>query len=153
MTALQNYDQSKVVALRDPAELATALQPLTGLLSQWRNTPTGQTLADSLTPEQRQTALSTLNGLSRQGEIGSVAMIVKRLLAMYPQPKEMASTVAEDWVRVLAEQPLASIWAAYEKTIRKPGQFAPSLGDFLQTVRDHAAMVSRIRLSVMGERA
>lgn len=78
-------------------------------------------------------------------------MIVKRLLAMYPQPKEMAGTVAEDWVRVLAEQPIASIWAAYEKTIRKPGQFAPSLGDFLQSVCDHASMVRRLKLSIMGE--
>lgn len=82
----------------------------------------------------------------------SVSRIVERMMALYPSRKDVPDTVPEDWVRVLMEYPIASVWAAYEKTIRKPGQFAPSLGDFLQTVRDHAAMVSRIRLSVMGER-
>ena len=155
MTALQKFTQSTAVAPKaDPESLAEALTPLTDLLSAWRAIPPGQTLAQTLSEVEQTKALSTLSSLGQRGEPMGVLMIVKRLLAMYPtQRGEQPDSVAEDWVRVLQEYPIASVWAAYEKTIRKPGQFAPSLGDFLQTVRDHAAMVSRIRLSVMGERA
>ena len=100
----------------------------------------------------RTKALSTLSSLGQPGEVMGVLMVVRRLLAMYPtQRGDQPDSVAEDWVRVLKEEPIASIWAAYEKTIRTPGQFAPSLGDFLQSVRDHAGMVRRLKLSVMGE--
>jgi hypothetical protein len=57
-------------------------------------------------------------------------------------------SVAEDWVRKLLELPLASVWEAYDKLIEQPGQFAPSLGDFLQRVKAHTETLRRLRLEL-----
>ena len=92
--------------------------------------------------------LSTLKPLVLPGEPRQVSKIVQRLLALYPGKGDQPDSVAEDWVRILKDEPLASIWAAYEKIIRRPGAFAPSPGDFLAEVRLHASMVNRLRLSI-----
>jgi len=92
--------------------------------------------------------LSMLKPLVSPGEPVQVSKIVQRLLAVYPGKGDQPDSVAEDWVRILKDEPLASIWAAYEKTIRRPGTFAPSPGDFLAEVQKHAAMVNRLRLSI-----
>lgn len=92
--------------------------------------------------------LSTLKPLVLPGEPRQVSKIVQRLLALYPGKGDQPDSVAEDWVRILKDEPLASIWAAYEKVIRRPGTFAPSPGDFLAEVRMHSSMVNRLRLSI-----
>jgi len=81
-----------------------------------------------------------------------VLAIVQRLLAIWPA-RDRKDSVAEDWVRVLSEEPLASVWAAYEKHIRMPGQWAPSLGDFRVSVQRHAGTVDRVILSLTKEGA
>jgi hypothetical protein len=53
-------------------------------------------------------------------------------------------------VRVLKDQPLASIWAIYERTIRQPGAFAPSVGDFYSAVKTHAETVQWVVKSLEG---
>jgi hypothetical protein len=79
--------------------------------------------------------------------------IVKRMLALYPTPREgMADSVPEDWARVLMGQPLASIWGCYEAAIRRRGRYAPSLGDFFQDVQSHASVIDGVRRSVEGKR-
>lgn len=100
-----------------------------------------------MTPEQRTATLSTLAPLASLGDRMQVLRIVQRMLALYPS-KERPDSVAEDWVRVLEDQPLASIWAVYERTIRQPGQFAPSIGDFFTEVKTHAETVEWVRNSV-----
>lgn len=90
-----------------------------------------------------------LRPLVSPGDAVQVLRIIQRLLALYPS-KERPDSVAEDWVRVLKDQPLASIWAVYERTIRKPGQFAPSIGDFFTEVRSHADMVAFTIRSIEG---
>lgn len=100
-------------------------------------------------PEMARATLSTLRPLASPGDVEQVAKIVERLLALYPgKGANVADSVAEDWVRHLQKEPLASIWAAYEKTIVKPGTFAPSLGDFLARVQSHSNMVNRLRISL-----
>ena len=100
-----------------------------------------------MTPEQRAVTSSTLAPLGSLGEPVQVLRIVQRLLSLYPG-KELPDSVAEDWVRVLKELPLASIWAIYERTIRKPGAFAPSIGDFYSEAKTHAETVEWVRRSV-----
>jgi hypothetical protein len=130
-----------------PAAMEAALKPLTDLLTSYRNVPMGQTLGSTMTPEQRAATSSTLAPLSSLGEPVQVLRIVQRLLSLYPG-KEFPDSVAEDWVRVLKELPLASIWAIYERTIRKPGAFAPSVGDFYSEAKTHAETVEWVRRSV-----
>lgn len=136
-----------------PAQLADALTPLNDLLREWKTLPVGKTLADTMDSETAAAKLSTLNPLTLPGEPMQIATIIERLLAVYPSKGDLADSVVEDWVRVLSDQPLASVWEAYERHIRRPGQWAPSIGDFLQTVKSHAASVARVRLSLKGERA
>ena len=133
-----------------PAEMETALKPLTGLLNAYRAVPLGQKLGETMTPEQRSATLSTLRPLGSLGEPVQVLRIVQRLLALYPG-KTLPDSVAEDWVRVLSDQPLASIWAIYERTIRQPGAFAPSVGDFYSEVKAHAETVEWVRRSIKGD--
>lgn len=152
MTALQPHKPQEP-ALFDPQELVDGLTHLTALMSAWRGTPPGQTLADSLTPEQQRTALSTLDSLALPAEPREALVIVKRMLALYPVPREgMADSVPEDWARVLMGQPLASIWACYESAIRRRGRYAPSLGDFFQDVQSHASLTYAVKRSVQGKR-
>ena len=138
---------AQVPAPATPAAMEAALKPLTDLLTSYRNVPMGQTLGSTMTPEQRAATSSTLAPLSSLGEPVQVLRIVQRLLSLYPG-KEFPDSVAEDWVRVLKELPLASIWAIYERTIRKPGAFAPSVGDFYSEAKTHAETVEWVRRSV-----
>jgi hypothetical protein len=140
-------DESPVPAPATPAAMEAALTPLTALLSAYRAVPIGQTLGMTMTPAQRAATLSTLRPLESCGDPMQVLRIVQRLLALYPG-KTLPDSVAEDWVRVLKDQPLASVWAVYERTIRKPGSFAPSIGDFYSEVKNHADTVRWIRKSV-----
>ena len=136
-----------VPAPATPAAMEAALAPLTALLTAYREVPMGQTLGSTMTPEQRAATSSTLAPLGSLGEPVQVLRIVQRLLSLYPG-KELPDSVAEDWVRVLKELPLASIWAIYERTIRKPGAFAPSIGDFYSEAKTHAETVEWVRRSV-----
>lgn len=86
--------------------------------------------------------------MQRLGSELDVLEIVQRMLALYPQGKDRPDSVAEDWVRVLRDEPIASVWAAYEAQIRSTGQWAPSLGDFRARVLRHAHAVSCIMLSL-----
>ena len=132
-----------------PQAMEAALTPLTALLNAYRAVPLGQTLGSTMTPEQRTATLSTLAPLASLGDRMQVLRIVQRMLALYPS-KERPDSVAEDWVRVLQDQPLASIWAVYERTIRQPGQFAPSIGDFFSEVKTHAETVDWLCKSIAG---
>lgn len=123
--------------------------PLTALLQSYRAVPLGQTLGSTMTPEQRTATLSTLAPLASLGDRMQVLRLVQRMLALYPS-KERPDSVAEDWVRVLQDQPLASIWAVYERTIRQPGAFAPSIGDFYSEVKTHAETVDWLCKSIAG---
>ena len=129
--------------------MEAALTPLTALLNAYRAVPLGQTLATTMPPEQARDTLSTLRPLASLGEPVQVLRIVQRLLALYPG-KTLPDSVAEDWVRVLKDQPLASIWAIYERTIRQPGAFAPSVGDFYSAVKTHAETVQWVVKSLEG---
>lgn len=100
-----------------------------------------------MTPQQRADISSKLAPLGSTGEPVQVLRIVQRMLALYPS-KDRPDSVAEDWVRVLKELPLASIWAIYERTIRKPGAFAPSIGDFYSEAKTHAETVEWVRRSL-----
>ncbi len=139
-----------VPAPATPAAMEAALTPLTALLNAYREVPLGQKLGDTMTPEQRASTLSTLRPLASLGEPVQVLRIVQRLLALYPG-KTLPDSVAEDWVRVLKDQPLASIWAVYERTIRQPGSFAPSVGDFYSEVKAHAETVEWLCRSIKGD--
>lgn len=132
-------------------EIQTNLTHLSALLQEWRQLAPGKTLAQAKSPQEVRQSLSTLQQLSALGDPMDITRIIQRLLALYPSKGERPDSVAEDWVRVLMEEPLASIWAAYEKQIRKPGQWAPSLGDFLQSVRVHARTVNSVRKSLEKE--
>lgn len=103
-----------------------------------------------MTPQQRADISSKLAPLGSTGEPVQVLRIVQRMLALYPS-KDRPDSVAEDWVRVLKDLPLASIWAIYERTIRKPGAFAPSVGDFYSEVKQHAETVEWVRRAVAIE--
>lgn len=81
-----------------------------------------------------------------------MARIIDRLLAIYPSRGEAPVSVQEDWTRVLQDEPIASVWATYDRYIRKPGQWAPSLGDFLNAVQRHAATIDRVKLSLSMEK-
>lgn len=133
-------------------EIQTNLTHLSDLLQEWRRLAPGKTLSEAKTPEEVTRSLSTLRQLSAVGDPMDITRIIQRMLALYPSKGDRPDSVAEDWVRVLMEFPLASIWAAYEKHIRQPGQWAPSLGDFLQSVRLHAGTVNSVRLSLQKER-
>lgn len=149
-TAPARIDQpANDVAAQD--QIQTNLTHLSALLQDWQALAPGKTLSQAKTPEQVKHSLSTLRQLSRPGEAIEVLAIVQRLLALYPSKGGRPDSVAEDWVRVLMEHPLASIWASYEKHIRKPGQWAPSLGDFLQSVQLHARTVNSVRASLQKE--
>ena len=93
-----------------------------------------------------------LSRLSQQGKPSEVARIVDRLLALYPSRGAAPDSVQEDWTRFLAKEPIASIWATYERYAVKPGQWAPSLGDFLQAVQRHSATIDRVKLSLQMEK-
>ena len=154
MTALQ---APKTRALKatppapNPVAMDAALTPLTDLISAWRKVPPGQSLAKDMTPQEIQETLSMLNQLASPGDPRQVSVIVGRMLKNFPGADRLQEdSVAEDWVRVLQDEPLASIWVAYEKHIRKPGAFAPSIGDFLTTVKSHAATVNSVRISILA---
>lgn len=123
------------------ARMPAALELLNDLISGWRSLPLGTapTLSTSLTEGQQQ--LSTLRQLMVLGEPRQVLEIIQRLLAMYPRYREAPDSVAEDWIRHLVAQPLASIWACYDRRISSPGRNAPTLGDFLVEVKNHARLV------------
>jgi hypothetical protein len=127
--------------------MEAALTPLTALLNAYRQVPSGKKLGETMTLEERSRALSTLRPLGALGEPVQVLRIVQRLLALYPG-KAPPDSVAEDWVRVLKDQPLASVWHVYERTIRQPGQFAPSIGDFYSAVKAHAETVDWVRREI-----
>ena len=69
--------------------------------------------------------------------------MVKRLLAHYPRRGDVPESLAEDWVRILLDQPLLSIWECYEEQIRKATKWAPTAGEFLARVKVHANNISR----------
>lgn len=149
MTTVAPMQESRrAMAPFDQQAAISGQQALEALLNDWRRLKPGQSLASAKTSEQVRASLSTLNQLSQPGKLSDVARIIDRLLSLYPSRGEAPESVQEDWVRVLAEEPIASIWAAYEKFIRRPGQWAPSLGDFLSEVQRHAGTVNRVRLSL-----
>ncbi|MBA4225690.1 MAG: hypothetical protein C0456_03585 [Hyphomonas sp.] len=134
-----------------PEAMELALTRLNDLSAKWRATPKGRLLSQILPEDQRTAALSMLNSLLSPGTPSEVLTIVKRLLAHYPgYNADKPDSVAHDWVRMLRDQPSASIWACYERTICRRGQFAPSLGDFLQDVITHAAGVRMVKAAVEG---
>ena len=100
-------------------------------------------------PEARQ-HLSTLMALNSRGTAGQVKELLKRMFALYPATQNANESVAQDWLRVLVEQPLASIFHAYEKTIREERDFAPSLGVFLAKVDEHSKRI-KVRLKMLTE--
>lgn len=141
-TALAPFDQMQV---------QQGLQVLQVLLTNWRDlSKEGKTLADGMTPEKARASSSMLSQLARQGRPSDVARIIDRLLALYPSRGEAPASVQEDWTRFLADQPIASIWATYERVAQSPGQWPPSLGDFLAKVKSHASTIDRVRLSLSG---
>ena len=76
--------------------------------------------------------------------------LLERMFALYPATSKAGKSVAQDWLRVLTEQPLASVFYAYEKTIREERDFAPSLGVFLAKVDEHSKRI-KARLSILNE--
>lgn len=136
-----------------PEAMEHALTRLNDLSAKWRATPKGQLLSQAFSSDQRTTALSTLSSLLCPGTPSEVLSIVKRLLAHFPgYNADKPDSVAHDWVRMLRDQPAASIWACYERAICRRGQFAPSLGDFLQDVACHADGIRNLRRAVEGPR-
>ena len=76
--------------------------------------------------------------------------LLERMFALYPATSKAGKSVAQDWLRVLTEQPLASVFHAYEKTIREERDFAPSLGVFLAKVDEHSKRI-KTRLKILNE--
>lgn len=101
-----------------------------------------------MTSEEAAESLLRLSQLAQRGKPSDIARIIDRLLALYPSQGAAPQSVKEDWVRVLKDQPIASVWEAYERTIRKPGQWAPSLGDFLRKVEQHAHSVNTVMIAL-----
>ena len=94
-----------------------------------------------------------LSSLLCPGTASEVLQIVKRLLAHFPgYNTARPDSVAHDWVRMLTDMPIASIWACYEFAICRKGQFAPSLGDFLHDVRAHADSTLILKAQLEGGR-
>lgn len=79
-----------------------------------------------------------------------MSALLDRMFALYPATSKASKTVAQDWLRVLIEQPLASIFHAYEKTIREERDFAPSLGVFLAKVDEHSKRI-KTRIKILKE--
>lgn len=88
--------------------------------------------------------------LNSSGTAGQVTGLLDRMFALYPATSHAGKSVAQDWLRVLVEQPLASIFHAYEKTIREERDFAPSLGVFLAKVDEHSKRI-KSRIAILQE--
>lgn len=137
----------------EPVSLPALGQAATKLLSSANYSKIYQRSPDTNLPEltvplaTAEAALSTLNQLATVGEPKRVAEIIQRLFDMYPQ-STVKRNVAEDWVRVLADEPLGAIWMAYDHAIRQPGKWMPSLGDFLQEVRVQSRLIVRRRRAI-----
>jgi hypothetical protein len=91
-----------------------------------------------------------VNSLLRPGDPLQVAEIVERLLNAFGtrRAENLPESAVEDWVRVLMEKPLLSVFVAYEDWIRRPVPFPPSPGQFLETVSIHEVGVEAIRGSL-----
>ena len=79
-------------------------------------------------------------------------MIERMLLHYWPAGKDVPVSVKQDWLRIMVEQPFASIVACYEKQIRSNDVFAPKVGQFLQAVQAHAGSIATLRAK-LGEAA
>ena len=108
---------------------------LNALQAEWMSAQFGVPLGAQMTHQQRTEALSMLNSCWSRGNASETLTIIRRLLAHYPGYNvERPDSVAEDWVQELIDRPVLCIWIAYKKTICSKGQFAPTLGTFLDTV-------------------
>ena len=92
------------------------------------------------------------------GTSGDVSDILKRLFAVMPKAKSDSAMFAETWLAMLHNQPLASIYAAFLHFVRDPKrQFAPTVGEFLEVVEQHAATVrlkaDHLREAINGEKS
>lgn len=140
----QQNDRTNLPALGQAATKLLSSQNFSGIYRRSETT----NLPHLVVPlETAQAALSTLNQLAALGEPRRVAEIIQRLFDLYPQATVKAN-VAEDWVRVLAEEHLGAIWMAYDHAIRQPGNWTPSLGDFLQEVRVQSRIIANKRRAI-----
>ena len=92
--------------------------------------------------------MSILSQLSSPGELEQIADIVKRIRNLWPNTSGGNVSVAQDWLRVFIDVPLASLFAAYEHFLRSDREFAPTPGQVLVKANEHAAFVERKRLEV-----
>ena len=156
LTARSQGGQSKALALTDLPQSVTSLtKSLTSLSLQHSRDSTGknytqrvQLLARPL--EQPKPHYSTLMALNSPGTASQVTELLKRMFAMYPATQKKELSVAQDWLRILASQPLGAIWLAYEHFIRTEREFAPSAGVFLAKTDEQAKRI-RIRLASLKE--
>ena len=88
------------------------------------------------------------------GQPAEVIDLVQRILA-HSHKKTVPDSLVEDWVRLLGDQPLASIWEIYERTIRSTEKWLPTVGQFLARVESHAEGVrstaKKLTASIGGE--
>lgn len=86
---------------------------------------------------------SMLMAMRLSGSNADVSDILKRMFAVMPKAKSNADHFAETWLGVLSGQPLASIYYAFLKFVKDPGrEFAPTPGQFLAVVEDHAKRIT-----------
>lgn len=87
--------------------------------------------------------LRRMQATASPSEVGEV---IERMLYHYwPPGKDVPVSVKQDWLRIMVEQPFASIVACYEKQIRSNAEWAPKVGQFLQSVQAHAGSIATLR--------
>lgn len=146
MTAHQLQTVSTDLIPITEAEMPKAASLLKRLHLAWRETPKGQKIRHGMSSTQLRATISLLRRLEANGTPTEMGRVIERMLRIYyPPGKDIPESVKEDWLYVLADQPLASIYECYQRQIRSPAEWAPKPGQFLQSVHSHARNVQRIR--------
>lgn len=153
---VRSHGASKAPALTDLPQSVTSLtKSLTSLSLKHSRDETGKNFTQrvhalAIPVEQAKQHYLTLMALNSPGTASQVTELLKRMFAMYPATQKKEMSVAQDWLRILASQPLGAVWLAYEHFIRSEREFAPSAGVFLAKTDEQAKRI-RIRMASLKE--
>ena len=130
-----------------PEEMPQVIRLFQGLQLKWQDTPPGQPMNHGLRGTQLKASLALLKRMEQpHPDLETLGKVIERTLVHYiPLGKPIPRSVKEDWMRLLADQPFASIFYCYERQIRSADTFAPRVGQFLQRVQAHASVIARLR--------
>lgn len=92
--------------------------------------------------DQAKSKYLILTAMQSAGNNGQVSEVLKRMFAVMPKARSDSEAFVETWLAVLSGQPLASIYYAFLRFVKDSArEFAPSPGQFLAVVEEHARRV------------